>query len=109
MKKKTCSTTRLSQKVYERDFCSHVLANLVRYVYTYIYDRQVLLDFSSESLLLIATALFFMSGKKKQTCVTYFRLIILYVRGLDPYVFLNGSVSFSLLLCVKDVLWFLCL
>ena len=24
-------------------------------------------------------------------------------------MFLNGSVSFSLLLCVKDVLWFLCL
>lgn len=107
--KKKCFTTRLSQKVHERDFCSHILANPVRYVYTYNYDRQVVLDFSSESLLLIATALFFMSGKKNQTCVTFLRLITLYVRGFDPYVFLNGSVSFSLLLCVKDVLWFLCL
>ena len=25
--KKKCSTTRLSQKVYKRDFCSHVFAN----------------------------------------------------------------------------------
>ena len=31
-KKKTCSTTRLSQKVYERDFYSHVFANPVRYI-----------------------------------------------------------------------------
>ena len=26
-KEKTCSTTRLSQKVYQRDFCSHIFAN----------------------------------------------------------------------------------
>ena len=26
-KRKTCSTTRLSQRVYKRDFCSHVFAN----------------------------------------------------------------------------------
>ena len=30
-KKKTCSTTRLSQRVYKRDFCSHVFANPDRY------------------------------------------------------------------------------
>ena len=29
---KTCSTTRLSQRVYKRDFCSHVFANPVRYI-----------------------------------------------------------------------------
>ena len=68
MKKKTCSTTRLSQKVYERDFCSHVFANPVSYVYTYIYDREVVLDFSSVSSLLIATALFCLSGKKPNIC-----------------------------------------
>ena len=28
---KTCSTTRLSQRVYKRDFCSHVFANPDRY------------------------------------------------------------------------------
>ena len=36
MKKKTYFTTRLSQRVYKRDFCSHVFANPDRYIYTYI-------------------------------------------------------------------------
>ena len=27
-KKKTCSTTRLSQRAYKRDFCSHVFSPL---------------------------------------------------------------------------------
>ena len=31
-KEKTCSTTRLCQRVYKRDFCSHVFANPVRYI-----------------------------------------------------------------------------
>ena len=31
--KKTCSTSRLSQKVYERDFYCHVCANPVRFIY----------------------------------------------------------------------------
>ena len=31
-KKKTCSTTRLIQTVYKRDFCSHVFANPDRYI-----------------------------------------------------------------------------
>ena len=30
-KRKQCSTARLSQTVYQRDFYSHVLANAVRY------------------------------------------------------------------------------
>ena len=30
-----CFTTRLSQKVYKRDFYSHVFANTVRCIYTY--------------------------------------------------------------------------
>ena len=33
MKKKTCSTTTLSQEVYEGDFCSHVFANPVSSIY----------------------------------------------------------------------------
>ena len=37
-KRKPCSTTGLSHKVYERDFYSHVLANAVRYtILIYIY------------------------------------------------------------------------
>ena len=32
MKKKKCSTIRLTQKVYERDFYSHVFANPVRHL-----------------------------------------------------------------------------
>ena len=32
MKKKKCSTIRLTQKVYEKDFYSHVFANPVRYL-----------------------------------------------------------------------------
>lgn len=38
------------------------------------------------------------------------RLIILYVRGFVGVFRASsyGSVSISLLLCVKDVLWFLC-
>ena len=31
-KEKTCSTTRLSQRVYRRDFCSHVFAIPVGYI-----------------------------------------------------------------------------
>ena len=31
--KKKCSTTTLSQKVYEGDFYSHVFANPVSYIY----------------------------------------------------------------------------
>ena len=34
--KKTCSTTRLSHKVFKRDFCSHVFANPDRYIYFFI-------------------------------------------------------------------------
>ena len=37
MKKKTCFTTRLSQRVYKRDFCSRVFANPDRYVTSQIW------------------------------------------------------------------------
>ena len=45
-KKKTCSTTTLSQKVYEGDFYSHVFANPVSCMYIYnikSHDRTAVL------------------------------------------------------------------
>ena len=98
-KKKTCSTTSLSQKAYERDFCSHVLANPVRYVYTYIYDRQVLLDFSSESLLLIATPLFFLSGKKTNMCYIFPVNNIICKRVGSICVFKRFCFAFPVVVC----------
>ena len=38
--KKTCSTTRLSQGVYKRDFCRHVFANPDRYIYISVWIRR---------------------------------------------------------------------
>ena len=41
MKKKTYFTTRLSQRVYKRDFCSHVL-QIQTDIYFYIFSRAAL-------------------------------------------------------------------
>ena len=40
---KTCSTTRLSQRVYKRDFCSHVFANPDRHIYIYKQKKKVII------------------------------------------------------------------
>ena len=56
MKKKTCSTTRLSQKVYKRDLYSHVFANPV---YLSGFAKKYLQDFLA-TVLFDQSVLFFL-------------------------------------------------
>ena len=66
MKKKTCSTTRLSQKVYKRDLYSHVFSNPV---YLSGFAKRYLQDF-------LATVLFEASSVRDQS-VLFFLMMLL--------------------------------
>ena len=69
MKKKTCSTTRLGQKVYKRDLYSHVFANpvyLSRFAKRYLQDFLATVLFDQSVLFFLMMLLVQKTPKKLQ-------------------------------------------